>query len=111
MHRLNCFCAILFFPSTGVAAKVVVNVVPAAVQDNVDVTALPIGIDDATAGHIVEILAMMHVRIQADGGGGECKLPPIDVFLWKHTFDCLTTNIHNILCKNNAQAEYVLNYF
>ena len=44
------------------AAEVVVYVVPAGFHNDMDGSALPIGVHDVAAGDIVEVLAVMHIR-------------------------------------------------
>lgn len=57
---------------------------PSSLHDDVDGTALPVGVDNVTAGKVAEVLAVVRVRPQAYGAVGECALAPVNVFLREH---------------------------
>lgn len=59
---------------------------PAGFHDYVYGITLPIGVNDVTAGQIVEILAVMHVGPKAHRAIGECALTSVDVLLREHYF-------------------------
>ena len=57
---------------------------PSRLHDDVDGTALPVGVDHVAAGKVAEVLAVVRVRPQAYGAVGECALAPVNVLLRKH---------------------------
>lgn len=57
---------------------------PPCFHDDVDGTALPVGVDNVAAGKIVEVLAVVRVRPQAYGAVGERALAPVNVLLREH---------------------------
>ena len=72
------------FELAGIAAEVVVNVMPTGLHDDMDGVALPVGIHDVTAGKIVEIFAVVRIGPKAHGAIGKGALSPVDILLRKH---------------------------
>lgn len=57
---------------------------PSCLHDDVDGTPLPVGVDDVTAGQVVEILAVVRVGPQAHRAVGKGALTSVDIFFRKH---------------------------
>ena len=57
---------------------------PSGFHDDVNGTALPVGVDNVTAGEVAEVLTVVRVRPQAYGAVGECALAPVNVLLREH---------------------------
>lgn len=52
---------------------------PTGLHDDMDGVALPVCVDNVTAGQIVKILAVVRIRPQAHGAVGKGALTPVDV--------------------------------
>ena len=57
----------LLFPLAGIAAKIVIDIVPSGFHDYMDGATLPVGVDNVSAGQVAEVLAVVGVRPQAHG--------------------------------------------
>lgn len=71
-------------PLAGIAAEIVIHIMPSSFHDDMDGVALPVCVDNVAAGQIVKILAVVRVRPQAYRAVCECALTPVDVLLRKH---------------------------